>query len=96
MKNKKFLLVGLIIILVIGLFSVLTVAQNKYSHGDWDGHKKKWEGHYKVFDKATWLEKVGLPADATDEEIIEFKKSQWELKKDSYSKKGHKGSWCKS
>ena len=76
MKNKKFVIAGLIVILLVGVVSVLAIGtQNKlwYGHKDW-----KKSGHiYKDFDKSAWLEKIGLTSDATETQIIEAKKELW-------------------
>ena len=78
MKNKKLMIVGLIIILVVGIVSVFAIeTQNKswYGHKGW---KKSGEHAYKNFeDKSAWLEKMGLPSDATKTQIIEAKKERW-------------------
>jgi|TARA_B100001971_G_C17843645_1_gene359883 hypothetical protein len=78
MKNKKILIAGMIVILVVGLVSVFAMGhQDKswYGSKDW---KKSGNHHYKNFgDKTSWLEKMGLPLDATDAQIIEAKKELW-------------------
>ena len=76
MKNKKLVMIGLLGILIIGVVSVFAVgAQNKYHYKDW---KKFGEHTYKNFyDKNAWLEKLGLPLDATKDQIMEAKKEQW-------------------
>ena len=76
MKNKKMVMIGLLSILVIGVVSVFAVgAQNKYHYKDW---KKFGEHTYKNFyDKSAWLEKLGLPSDATKDQIMEAKKEHW-------------------
>ena len=71
MKNKIFLIIGIITILIVGLSFV--TAQNKWHGFKKNGYHKDWTGH-KNFDKSAWLEKMGLPADATDDEIIAAKK----------------------
>ncbi len=75
MKNKKFMIAGLIIILVVGIVSVFAIGtQNKswYGHKGW---KKSGEHTYENFgDKSAWLEKLGLPSDATETQIMEAKK----------------------
>ncbi len=72
------MIAGLIIILVVGLVSVFAIGtQNKswYGHKGW---KKSGEHSYKNFeDKSAWLEKLGLPSDATEAQIIEAKKELW-------------------
>jgi len=74
MKNKKFLMIGLILLLIIGLVSVfVSGTQNKSSYGHY-GWKNGGGCNYNNVDKSAWLEKLGLTSDATDEEIIEAKK----------------------
>ena len=88
MKNKKFVIAGLILILIVGVVSVFamgTHSKSWYGHKSW---KKSGEHIYKDFDKSAWLEKMGLPSDATEDQIIESKKELFG--KDNF----HKGSWC--
>lgn len=85
MKNKKLMIVGLIIILMVGIVSVFAIGtQNKsrYGHKGW---KKNGEHAYKIFeDKSAWLEKMRLPSDATPTQIIEAKKELWGQGKAGY------------
>ncbi len=76
MKNKKFVMIGLFVILIVGIVSVFAT-QNKswYGHTGW---KKSGEYTHKNFeDKSAWFEKMGLSEDATEEEIIAAKKELW-------------------
>ena len=73
MKNKRFVMAGIIVILIVGIVSVFAT-QDK----SWFGHKGWKKHHYKNFgDKSAWLDKMGLPADATKAQIIEAKKELW-------------------
>ena len=74
MKNKKFVIAGLIVILVVGIVSVFAIGDKS-----WFGHKawKKSGKHLNFGDKSAWLEKMGLPSDATETQIIEAKKELW-------------------
>ena len=88
MKNKKFIVVGLIIILVIGIASVFATGEKDKS---WFGHKD-WKRGGKHFnknfgDKSSLLEKLGLPSDANKAQIREASKGKWEQK---YIKSGKK------
>ena len=76
MINKKVVIIGLLSIFIIGVFSVFVVgAQNKYHYNGW---KKFGEHTYKhSYDKSAWLEKLGLPSDATKDQIMEAKKEHW-------------------
>jgi len=73
---KKLLMAGLAVVLIIGLVSVFAIGTQKswYGHKAW---KKSGEHNFKDFDMSAWLEKMGLPADASEEEIIEAKKALW-------------------
>lgn len=77
MKNKKFfLIIAVVLILIVGLISVFgNTKQNEVIQctGDCSTcQKKTCENHV---DKSSWLENVGLSADASDEEITSYKKS---------------------
>ena len=83
MKNKKVVIVGLsvfIVILLIGAVSVLasdsqTKTWGPHNHG---GCEKSAEYSHKNFeDKSAWFEKMSLSEEATDEEIIAVKKEYW-------------------
>ena len=85
MKNKKFVIIGLIVIFIVGLISVFAVGTQTKS---WYG-RKGWKGGgehaYKDFgDKSAWLEKLGLSSDATETQIIEAKKELWGQGKEDY------------
>jgi len=62
MMNKK-IIAGVILFLVVGIVSVVAMGQEPYGHP--------------YADKSAWLEKMGLPADATHEQIIDAKKDMW-------------------
>ena len=82
MKNKKFLIAGLIVILIAGIVSVFAIGvQDKlYGHKAW---KKSGEYTDKNFeDQSAWLEKLGLSSDATEAQIIAAKKEIWGHKAD--------------
>lgn len=65
MKNK-YVTVGLILILILVLVSVLAAAMpGKSWHGRW---AKTGEHHG---DESDWPEKLGLPSDASKEEVKE-------------------------
>ena len=84
MKNKIFVIAGLIVILIVGLVSVFAIGTQ---NGSWYGHKgwkKSGEHTYKDFDKSAWLEKMGLSSDATETQIIEAKKELWGQSKADY------------
>ena len=85
MKNEKFVITGLIVILIVGVVSVFAIeTQNKswYGHNGW---KKSGECTCKNFeDKSAWLEKMGLSSDATETQIIEAKKELWGQDKADY------------
>ena len=84
MKNKKFVMAGLIVILIVGLVSVFAIGTQKswYGHKGW---KKSGEHTYKNFeDKSAWLEKMELPSDATEDQIIAAKKEHWGESKADY------------
>ena len=85
MKNKKFMIIGLIAILIVGLVSVFAIGtHNKSQYGHW-GLKKCGDCTHKNFeDKGAWLEKMGLPSDATEAQIIEAKKELWGKDKADY------------
>jgi len=70
MKNKLIVL-GIIALLTIGIASV-------FVFGSSDNFHKNWIGKHKFFDKSAWIDKLGLPEDASEEEIWEAKKSKWE------------------
>lgn len=78
MKNKKIVIAVLIFILVIGVVSVFAIGSKDkswYGHKDW---KKSGIYFHKNFeDKSVWLEKLGLPSDATYDQIIAAKKEKW-------------------
>jgi hypothetical protein len=78
MKINKFMIIGLIVILVVGIVSVFATGdygKSWYGHKGWKGMGKHSSHHG---DKSGWLEKMGLPGDASHEEIIEAKKNlQW-------------------
>ena len=85
MKNKKFVIAGLIVIIIVGVASVFAIGiQNK----SWYGHKdckKSGEHTCNNFeDKSAWLEKMGLSSDATEAQIIEAKKEIWGQDKEDY------------
>jgi len=65
MKNKIFLIIGILAILIVGLS--FATAQNKW-HG--------WKTGHKDFDKSAWLAENGLTG-ATEAEIIAYKESQY-------------------
>jgi len=70
--KTKIVMITLILVLIIGLTSVFVIGTQKSEHS----HKKC--GSCKNFaDRSVWLEKVGLPTDATTEQIINFKKEIW-------------------
>ncbi|MBW2985099.1 hypothetical protein KY313_00385 [Candidatus Woesearchaeota archaeon] len=76
MKNKKLVMMGLLGILIIGVVSVFAIgSQNKYDYKGW----KKFGDytHKNFYDKSAWLEKLGLPSDATKDQIMEAKKEHW-------------------
>ena len=86
MTNKKFVMAGLVALLIIGIVSVFAIGTEEKS---WFSHKgwKSSENHmYKNFgDKSSWLEKLGLPSDATETQIQEVLKEQWEQRKAKHS-----------
>lgn len=88
MKNKKFVIVGLVALLVIGIVSVFVIGtegKSWFSHKSW---KNSGEHFYKNFgDKSSWLEKLGLPSNATETQIQGALKDQWEQKHMEYNKK---------
>lgn len=90
MKNKRFVIAGIIVILAIGMFSVFATQDSWFGHKGWKKcgtcSYKNLEGcPYKDFgDKSAWLEKMGLSPDATDAEIIAAKKSLWTQDKADY------------
>ena len=88
MKNKKFVIVGIIVILIVGIVSVFaTQDKSWFGHKGW---KKCGKCSYKNFGyKSAWLEKMGLPADATEAQIIEAKKELWGEKEDYKENKFH-------
>ena len=82
MKNKKFMIAGLIVILIVGVVSVYAIGTQNKSWYDW---KKSGEYTHKNFeDKSAWLEKMGLSSDATEAQIIEAKKELWGQNKADY------------
>lgn len=88
MKNKKIVIIGLVTILVIGIISAFAMGTEDKS---WFGHKglKSSEKHFNknLGDKSFWLEKLGLPADATKTQIQEALKEKWEEGKTGYHNK---------
>ena len=87
MKNKKFVIVGLVALLIIGIVSVFATGTGDKSWFGHKGWKSSGEHFYKNFgDKSLWLEKLGLPSDATEEQIQEAIKEQWEQRKAEYNK----------
>ena len=82
MINKKFVMIGLVGLLIIGIVSVFATGTEDKS---WFGHKG-WLGSGKHFyknfgDKSSWLEKLGLPSDSTETQVQEALKEQWEQRK---------------
>jgi 1,2-phenylacetyl-CoA epoxidase catalytic subunit len=70
MKHKILVIIALIILLV-GLVSVFAT-----QNGSWYRHSWKNGGKY-IHSEGAWLEKLGLPADATEAQIMEAKKVMW-------------------
>ena len=70
---KKFLIIGLIVLFVVGILSVFATGDNGFGHKSW----KKSGDFHKKFDQSKWLDKLGLPDDATDDEIKEAFKSKF-------------------
>jgi len=94
MKNKKLIVIGLIAVLIVGLISVFVVARYESSwHKSW---KKDGFHSYKDFgDKSGWVEKLGLPANATKEQIMDAKREKWGSSKYKWTTGFHsKGSLC--
>ena len=67
--KKKLMVMAIIALLTIGIASVFVI-------GSSDNFHKKWIGIHKNFDKSVWLEKLGFPENASEEEIWEAKKSK--------------------
>lgn len=86
MKNKPLIISLIIFILLLAVVSVLaSYDMSWYVHKDWSASDKVWsmsdKHSFMGSDyKSAWLEKVGLPEDASDAQILEFKKSLWEQK----------------
>lgn len=77
MKNKKFVIIGLIVILIVAVVSVFAMGHTNlwYGHND---KKKCGECANKNFEyKSDWLERMGLPSDSTYAQIISAKKENW-------------------
>jgi len=68
--KKKLMVLGIIAILTISIISVFVIGSSDKFH-------KKWMGIHKNFDKSAWLDKLGIPEDASQEEIWETKKLKW-------------------
>lgn len=89
MKNKKLLVGGLLMLLVIGIISVVAVSAQTDENGEhfWGKHKfgiKKWSSHFGLSDHSANLdkfkEKLDLPENATKEDFLEAlkeKKGTW-------------------
>jgi hypothetical protein len=83
MKNKKVVVVGVSVFIVIFLIGTVSVfasgSQTKiWGHHNYGDCEKNAEYSHKNFeDKSAWFEKMGLSEDATDEEIIAVKKEYW-------------------
>lgn len=88
MKNKKFMMIGLVTLLLIGIVSVFAIGIDDKSWFSYKGWKSNGKHFYKNFgNKSPWLEKLGLPSNATETQIQEALKEQWEQKHVGYNKK---------
>ncbi len=84
--NKKFLIIGAIALLVVGIASVFAMGDKWHGDKSW---KKGWH-HKEVGDKSAWFEKLGVSSDATKEEIMEAM-HKWKTENKDFSKKSYKG-----
>lgn len=82
MKNKKFAIVGLIALVVMGVVSVFAIGAEDntwFSHKGWKSSGKHL--YENCGDKSSWSEKLGLPSNATETQIQEVLKEHWEQRK---------------
>jgi hypothetical protein len=83
---KKSTIAILLLVMLIGVVSVFATSGRQ-----WHGNKTwKSDGFHQGFDKSSFLEKLGLSEDATDEEVKEALKVWKEGNKDSFGNHGHK------
>ncbi len=83
MKNKKFLIAGLIALLIVGVVSVFAMGMyDKSGYGHW---KMSKFSHKNFGDKGAWSEKLDIPSDATKAQIKEALKAHYGKTKAGYT-----------
>ncbi|MAH33667.1 hypothetical protein CL615_04740 [archaeon] len=85
MKNKKFLIAGLIALFIVGIVYVLAMeTHDKSGYSHW---KKSKFSHKNFGDKSAWSEKLDLPQDATKAQIMEALKAHYGKSKTGHANK---------
>ncbi len=96
LTDKKFIIFGLLTLLIIGSISIFVVKAETQEKGEshWFGKSLRghWKGRERGFDNKTSFsndlkEKLGLPEDATEEEVKEAIKQRRETHREEWKKR---------